>query len=221
MIACLPRTLLWQTFLLVALLLIIALGSWSQIFRYFQEPARARDVAQMVVSVVNLTRTALINADAGRRTDLLIELAALEGIRIYPAEASDELEPLKATRPMRLLTDDVRSQLGAHTRFASRWKSLSGFWVSFRLEPDDQLDEYWVMLPGERIENPSSFDWLMWGWARSSLPCWGRILLPRAWASPCARSRTPPSVSAAVRRRCRWMSRGRRRSRWSPMPSTR
>ncbi|MBP6762934.1 MAG: HAMP domain-containing protein, partial [Thauera sp.] len=163
MIACLPRTLLWQTFLMVALLLIIALGSWSQIFRYFQEPARARDVAQMVVSVVNLTRTALINADAGRRTDLLIELAALEGIRIYPAEASDELEPLKATRPMRLLTDDVRSQLGAHTRFASRWKSLSGFWVSFRLEPDDQLDEYWVMLPGERIENPSSFDWLMWG----------------------------------------------------------
>mgnify|MGYP000898313746 FL=1 len=49
MIACLPRTLLWQTFLMVALLLIIALGSWSQIFRYFQEPARARDVAQMVV----------------------------------------------------------------------------------------------------------------------------------------------------------------------------
>ncbi len=159
----LPRTLLWQTFLLVALLLIFALGSWSQIFRYFQEPARARDVAQMVVSVVNLTRTALINADAGRRTDLLIELAALEGIRIYPAEASDELEPLTTTRPMRLMTDDVRRQLGEHTRFASRWKALDGFWVSFRLDPDDQLDEYWVMLPGDRIENPNSFDWLEWG----------------------------------------------------------
>ena len=58
----LPSTLLWQTFLLVALLLIVALGSWVQIFRYFQEPARSRDVAQMVVSVINLTRTALINA---------------------------------------------------------------------------------------------------------------------------------------------------------------
>ena len=32
----LPSTLLWQTFLLVALLLIVALGSWVQIFRYFQ-----------------------------------------------------------------------------------------------------------------------------------------------------------------------------------------
>lgn len=159
----LPRTLLGQTFLLVALLLTLTLGIWSQIFRYFQEPARARDVAQMVVSVVNLTRTALINADFDRRTDLLIELAALEGIRIYPAEATDELASLPDTRPMRLLMADVRRQLGEHTRFAARWKTLDGFWVSFRLDPDDIHDEYWVMLPPERIENPDSFGWLGWG----------------------------------------------------------
>lgn len=158
-----PRTLLGQTFLLIALLLILTLGIWSQIFRYFQEPARARDVAQMVVSVVNLTRTALINADLERRMDLLIELAALEGIRIYPAEASDELMPLPDTRPMRLLTADVRRQLGEHTRFATRWKSLDGFWVSFRLDPDDAHDEYWVMLPPERIDSPDNLDWLGWG----------------------------------------------------------
>lgn len=159
----LPSTLLWQTFLLVALLLIVALGAWVQIFRYFQEPARARDVAQMVVSVVNLTRTALTNADFDRRMDLLIDLAALEGIRIYPAEATDELTPLADTRPLRLLAADVRRQLGEHTRFASRWKALEGFWVSFRLDPDDAHDEYWVMLPPERIENPDDFDWLGWG----------------------------------------------------------
>lgn len=159
----LPSTLLWQTFLLVALLLIVALGAWVQIFRYFQEPARARDVAQMVVSVVNLTRTALTNADFDRRMDLLIDLAALEGIRIYPAEATDELVPLADTRPLRLLAADVRRQLGEHTRFASRWKALEGFWVSFRLDPDDAHDEYWVMLPPERIENPDDFGWLGWG----------------------------------------------------------
>ena len=158
-----PSTLLWQTFLLVALLLIVALGAWVQIFRYFQEPARARDVAQMVVSVVNLTRTALTNADFDRRMDLLIDLAALEGIRIYPAETTDELMPLADTRPLRLLTSDVRRQLGEHTRFASRWKTLDGFWVSFRLDPDDAHDEYWVMLPPERIENPDDFGWLGWG----------------------------------------------------------
>lgn len=158
----LPHTLLWQTFLLIALVLIFALTAWSQIFRHFQEPARARDLAQMVVSVVNLTRTALINAEVSRRTELLIDLAALEGIRIYPSEPSDELLPLPDTRTMRLLTDEIRRQLGPHTRVASRWKTLDGFWVSFKLDPDDP-DDFWVMLPPERVLQPWALDWLMWG----------------------------------------------------------
>lgn len=158
----LPRTLLWQTFFLIALLLTLALATWSQIFRHFEDPARARDLAQMVASVVNLTRTALINAEAQRRTELLIELAALEGIRIYPAEPSDELRPLPDTRSMRLLTDEVRRQLGTHTRFAARWKTLDGFWVSFRVDPDDAQD-FWVMLPSERLEQTRAIEWLIWG----------------------------------------------------------
>ena len=157
-----PRTLLWQTFLLIALLLIIALVAWSQIFRHFQEPARARDLAQMVVSVVNLTRTALINAEVSKRTELLIDLAALEGIRIYPSEASDELVPLPDTRPMRLLSAEIRRQLGMHTQLASRWKTLNGFWVSFRLDPEDHED-FWVMLPPERLQQSNPLNWLMWG----------------------------------------------------------
>lgn len=158
----LPHTLLWQTFMLIGFVLIFALTAWSQIFRHFQEPARARDLAQMVVSVVNLTRTALINAEVGRRTELLIDLAALEGIRIYPSEATDELRPLPDTRTMRLLTDEIRRQLGPHTRVASRWKTLDGFWVSFKLDPDDP-DDFWVMLPPERVLKPWALDWLMWG----------------------------------------------------------
>ena len=161
--AWLPRTLLWQTFLLFALLLVLALGVWSHLFRYFEDPARARDVSQMVVSVVNLTRTALINADSQRRTDLVIELAAQEGIRIYPAESGDEVEPLPDSRPMRLLMSAVRRQLGEHTRFAARWKALDGFWVSFRLDPEDSEDEYWVMLPSERIAQQHALEWLSWG----------------------------------------------------------
>lgn len=157
-----PRTLLWQTFFLIALLLTLALAVWSQIFRHFEDPVRARDLAQMVASVVNLTRTALINAESQRRTELLIELAALEGLRIYPAEPSDELSPLPDTRFMRLLTDEVQRQLGPHTRFASRWKTLDGFWVSFRLDPEDKQD-FWMMLPSERLEQTRAVEWLAWG----------------------------------------------------------
>ncbi|MBR0565291.1 HAMP domain-containing protein [Azoarcus sp. L1K30] len=179
----LPRTLLWQTFLLVALLLTLALAAWSQIFRYFEEGPRARDLAQMVVSVVNLTRTALINGDAARRRELLIELAALEGIRVYPAESTDEIVPLQDTRPMRLLVAEVRRNLGEHTRFASRWKTLDGFWISFRLDPDDQ-DEYWAMLPQDRIAKPHALEWLSWGGAALMAALLGAYLIVSRIGAP-------------------------------------
>lgn len=157
----LPRTLLWRTFITFAVTMMLALGVWLQIFRYYQEPARARDLAQMVTSVVNLTRTALLNAESSRRTDLLLELLMQEGIRIYPAEPTDTTEPLPDTRPMHLLTQAIREQLGRDTQLASRWKEVNGFWVSFRLMPDDP-DSFWVMLPADRLQQSSVFAWLLW-----------------------------------------------------------
>lgn len=161
-----PRTLLWQTFLVIALVMVLALTAWYQIFRHLQQGPRANDLAQMVVSVVNLTRTALINAEPRRRRELLIDLAALEGIRIYPAESADEIEPLPDTRPIALLTSAIRRSLGEQTRFAASWEGLEGFWVSFRLDPQDR-DEYWVMLPADRVVRPRAVDWL--GWAALAL----------------------------------------------------
>ncbi|MCB1890072.1 MAG: HAMP domain-containing protein [Rhodocyclaceae bacterium] len=146
--------------------MVISSAVWYQIFRHFEQEPRSRDLAQMVVSVVNLTRTALINAEASRRRELLIDLAALEGIRIYPAEASDVLTPLPQTRPMSLLTRRVRKNLGEGTRFAASWEGLEGFWVSFRLDPQDR-DEFWVMLPTDRLVRPRAVDWL--GWAGVAL----------------------------------------------------
>lgn len=178
-----PRSLLWQTFLLIALVLILSLGVWSGIFRHFHEPARARDLAQMAASVVNLTRTALINAEASRRTELLIDLAALEGIRIYPSEPTDEILPLPDTRPMRLLTEEIQRQLGDHTRLALRWKTLDGFWISFRLDPDD-IDDFWVRLPAERLEEAGSEDWLGWVIAAFSVALLGAFLIVSRISTP-------------------------------------
>lgn len=158
----LPRTLLWQTFALLALVMMLAFAAWSQLVTHFEQGPRSRDLARTVASIVNLTRTALVNADAGRRLELLIDLTALEGIRVYPAEPSDELGRLPDTRAMRLLTQEIRQLLGPQTRFASSWKGLEGFWLSFRLDPTDP-GEYWVMLPRERVQRPQALEWLGWG----------------------------------------------------------
>jgi len=160
----LPHTLLWQTFLQIALILILSLITWAQIFQYFQEPARTRDLSQMMVTIINLTRTALIKAEPNLRTDLLIEWAALEGINAYPSEPTEDLQPLPDTRPMRLLTDEIRRQLGENTRFAWSREGQVGFWVSFRVDEIDP-DDFWVMVPSERLRPSLAVEWLMWGGA--------------------------------------------------------
>ena len=60
-----PRTLLWRIFLLVAVLMLASVAVWSAIFSHFDQASRGRQTAQTVVSIINLTRTALLHA-AGR-----------------------------------------------------------------------------------------------------------------------------------------------------------
>ncbi len=177
--ALLPGSLLWRIFLLVAVLMLASVTVWSVIFSHFDQQNRARQTAQTVVSIINLTRTALLNADPALRKDLLLDLATLEGIRIYPAEAQDKVTPLEDTAVLRQVMTDVRLQLGAETRFASSWEGLPGFWVSFRIEADDPADhnDFWVMLPAERIIRPHAREWMWWGLAALSLAMLGAYMI--------------------------------------------
>ena len=71
-----PRTLLWQTFALVAILLVAAFSLWIWLFiHYYDEPNRARSTARLVASVVNLAKTALINTHDEQRTSIVFDLA--------------------------------------------------------------------------------------------------------------------------------------------------
>ncbi|NUO82857.1 hypothetical protein HUU05_22525, partial [candidate division KSB1 bacterium] len=49
----LPQSLLWRTFLLIAGLMVLAVLAWAAIFTRAEREPRARQFAQMVVSVVN------------------------------------------------------------------------------------------------------------------------------------------------------------------------
>lgn len=174
-----PSTLLWRIFLLVAVLMLASVAVWSAIFSHFDQANRGRQTAQTVVSIINLTRTALLNADPALRKDLLLDLATLEGIRIYPAEDDDKTTPLDDTAVLRRVIEDVRLQLGADTRFASSWEGLTGFWVSFRIKGDDPADnaEFWVMLPSERVMRPHALEWMWWGAAALCLAMLGAYMI--------------------------------------------
>jgi two-component system osmolarity sensor histidine kinase EnvZ len=169
-----PRTLLWRTFALIALLIVLALAAWVTIFRAAEREPRARQTADMVASVVNLTRAALLTAAPDLRRELLLELAESEGIRVYPAEPDDRIVALDTSRPTaELLSREIQRQLGPGTRLAAEIDGQPAFWVSFRIADD----EYWVMLPRERVERKRALQWVGWAALALALALLGAYLI--------------------------------------------
>ncbi len=154
-----PRSLLARTFLLIAALLVLSTAAWYVIFRTYEREPQVTQVARMVVSVVNLTRTALVAAQPGKRTALLEDLEDLEGIRLYPFDGMQQITAIDDAPLLRKVQDAVRYELGEETRFARAVDGVGGFWISFSIEGD----EYWVMLPADRIPQDRTLQWLGWG----------------------------------------------------------
>ncbi|MCW5603550.1 MAG: HAMP domain-containing protein [Burkholderiales bacterium] len=151
-----PRTLLWRSVLLIALLLIAAHLAWLQIFRASEREPRALQVAQQIASVVNLTRAALITAQHDKRLELLQDLSQNEGIQVYLGEPGEKLPPLPDSTFLRIVGADLRQRLGPETRFAVYRNGVRGVWVSFTIDGD----EYWVMQPRSRIERNDPLRWI-------------------------------------------------------------
>lgn len=177
----LPRSLAARSFLLIALLIVLSLLAAGEIFRLAEREPRARQLAQMVVSAVNLTRAGILSAEPVLRPALLAELAESEGIRVYPAYPDDRIEPFPTRRAeARLLTEDVRRQLGRETRFATSRNGEEAFWVSFLVGED----EFWLMMPRERVEGGGAVTLAAWGALILVLALVGAWLIARQVARP-------------------------------------
>ena len=159
----LPRSLLWRTFAVIALLLIVSVIAWVQLFRFYEREPRAHQVSQQIIAILNLTRAVLVSSRPEARDALMREISATERIEIYPAEGSEQLEPAPDRPVPRLIESLVRQKTGADTRFAFRRNGVEGLWVSFRIDED----EYWVRMSRERLDPPPPWSWL--GWAALAL----------------------------------------------------
>ena len=162
----LPDTLLARTFLLIAALLLVAVVAWFEIIRSSQREPLANELAEQTISVVNLTRAAIVNADPLRRRGLLVELNEREGIRIYTANAGEKLEALPREPLIDLVAARVKRALGERTRLAFARDGVESFWVSFFIDED----EFWVALPRERFETDPTWQWLVSACACSRSP---------------------------------------------------
>lgn len=177
----LPKTLLTRALLLIMVLIILSLSAALAIFRQVEREPRAQQMAQLVVSVINLTRAAVLSAAPEWRSALLAELADVERLRVQMAEKSDVLKPLPAQPlELHLMMKKVRDSLGKNTRFAAEHNGVEALWVSFFIGNE----EFWVALPKEHIEHPVSQILLVWGSLVFGLALLGAYFIARQVAYP-------------------------------------
>jgi two-component system osmolarity sensor histidine kinase EnvZ len=168
-----PRSLLWRTFFVIALLLVVSVVAWIQIFRFYEREPRDQQIAQQVAAIVNLTRAALVSSRPEARAYLMREIAASERIEIYPAEPDEKLESPPEGIGIRRVEALIREKTGPETRFAFGRNGRDGLWVSFRIEDDN----YWIRLRRDRLQPPVPLEWFGWGAAAVLLALFGAYFL--------------------------------------------
>ncbi|HUY02411.1 MAG TPA: ATP-binding protein [Rhodocyclaceae bacterium] len=168
-----PSTLLWRTFLLVAGLMLLSMLAWFAIYSTYENEPRARQLTQLMESVTNLTRSALINAHPERRRELLRELSDREGIHVYAVRKGERIAPLPDRPLLADVLSELRQKLGPRTRMTLERNGERAVFVSFHIDDD----EYWVALPSQRLERRIPWQWLGWGAAALSLSLAGAYLI--------------------------------------------
>lgn len=143
-----PISLFWRTFGLVALLIVASFVATLAAARLLERAPPEQRLAWEIASVVNLTRAALVSAEADRRLQLLDELAQQEEVRVLPKEPGDRLDPTAIGPRLRALEPRLRPLLGKSTEVAGRVNGVDAVWISFEIDGD----EYWLILPRDRVE---------------------------------------------------------------------
>ncbi|MYM40819.1 HAMP domain-containing protein [Pseudoduganella sp. CY13W] len=157
-LASLKSGLFWRTFFLLGALTTLSMTAWVGMISVVQHEPQVQQISSQVISVVTITHAALTHSAPELRRELLFELVANEGIRVFALEDDDKVEPPPANALMPDIEKLVRAKLGPDTRFSSKVNGTPGFWVSFKIDDD----AYWLMLERERIRGLTGIQWLGW-----------------------------------------------------------
>jgi two-component system osmolarity sensor histidine kinase EnvZ len=175
--------LFWRTFLLILLLIAGCLVATLFSFRVFEREPRAQQFAQQAVSIVSITRAALLYSDPAVRRELLRELADTEGLRIVPVEVDDAVKPFPDTPVVRRATERILDELGPGTRVFESVNGLSGLWVSFNIEED----AYWVFIDRDPLARQAGSSWVRWAVLSTLLALLAAVAITAAVNRPLAR----------------------------------
>ncbi|MBI3285944.1 MAG: HAMP domain-containing protein [Burkholderiales bacterium] len=178
--------LFWRTFFLLAMLVMASMAAWLASFRVVERTPRAQQISAQIVSIVTITRAALTHSAPEKRRELLFDLAANEGIRVYLLEDNDRIEEPEATPFFQELQSLMLNKLGPETRFAQKMNGVSGFWISFDIEDD----QYWLRMEPDRLETPIGLQLLSWAAISLFLTLLGAAVISKLINDPLSRIST-------------------------------
>ncbi len=187
--------LFWRTFLLILLLLAATSVAWLQSFRVFEREPRAQQLAEQMIAVVNITRSALLFSDPARRLTLLADLADNQGIRIAPLEPTDKTRPFPDLPFVERAHERVLQELGPDTRIAAEVNGVPGLWVSFSID----TDEYWVYIERDPLAREIGTQWIGWALIAAIASLLGAVAITRVVNRPLARLSAAASQLGAGR----------------------
>ncbi len=175
--------LFWRTFLLILLLLAASSAAWLLSFRLFEREPRAQQLAAQIISIVNITRSALVYSDPIVRLALLADLADNQGIRIVPLEQSDVVLPFSDSAVATRASERVMSALGPRTRLASAVNGVAGIWISFAID----ADQYWVVIDRDPPALEIGTRWIGWAVIAAIASLFAAAAITRVVNRPLAR----------------------------------
>ncbi len=168
-------SLFWRTFLFLALLLIGSILAWLQTLRSLEFEPRIQQTAQQLASQVNLSRAALVHADAIARISLLKTMRDQEGVRIVPREPNDRVTVDNIDPFNSQIARELTQRLGPDTVVAHQVNGQAGLWIAFDIDGDD----YWLLTDPNRFAPVGGKTWLAWLAVAAVLSLAGAALIAR------------------------------------------
>jgi len=166
-------SLFWRTFFMMALLLLCSILGWLQALQAFEFEPRAVQAARQIASQVNLSRAALISADAIARITLLKTMANEEGLHIVPREEADRYLP--TDEEIADIARELRQHLGSQTIVSTQVNGRNGLWISIDMDGDP----YWFLTDLQRFHVAGGKTWMLWLTLATGMSLAGAALIAR------------------------------------------
>lgn len=173
-------SLFWRTFVQVGLLLLVSLVIWLQALRVTEVEPRAVQTAQQLATLVNLSRAALVHADAIARVSLIKSMTDLESVRIVPREPDDKFDVFGTDALSQRIEQEMKSLLGQDTVVTNSVNGELGAWIGFTIEGDN----YWLQTDRARFDRAGGRTWMIWLAGAMLLSLLGAAVIARRINAP-------------------------------------